>query len=181
MKRIILAMAVVGALFGCKAKEPASSTIGGDDKPGIATPKAKPTMPQGRLLRVTYLYQGMRMEEFGEYDLTRFPEEGGGKLKFRYRGDKVAYDVSDTLFDAARRIIDEEKLYELDSYYTFKSEYRVLDGYRWDFASYFEGKQTVSSGGRNAMPNSKGLSMIRDLLFAAARKCVENNEQPITQ
>ena len=177
MKRIILAMAILGTICGCKSKDAVVPAGNGGDEPVIETPKEKPTMPQGRLLRVTYLYQGMAMEEFGDFDLTRFAEEGGNKLKFRYRGDRVTYEVSDTLFDAARRIIEEQKMYELDQSYTLRSEFRVLDGYRWEFASYYEGKQSVSSSGRNAEPNNEGLGMIRDLLLKAAQQCVKNDEQ----
>lgn len=173
-KKLILTMGIIGILFGCKCKEKAiEQQNSGDVNTTVVT--EKPTMPEGRLLRVAYSYQGMMMEEFGNYDLQRTPD--GNKLTFRHFSDEVTYEVSDTLFEAARRIIEEERMYEYDSYYSLKMEERILDGDRWDFDAWFEGDKQISSGGRNVSPKGNGLHKISTLLRDAARQLVEADEK----
>lgn len=94
--------------------------VSGDDD---NNQQSERTMPKGRLLRVEFSYQGMRMEPFGNFDLKRsFTKvKVKGKVKeevksefnfYRYQNEATLHDVPDTLFDAARRIIEEEHMYE---------------------------------------------------------------------
>ena len=175
-KKLIIAMAITSMLMGCKCKEKAAEPKNGGNETPQLTQNTPKTMPEGRLLRVTYSYQGMRMEMFSNFDLQRLPE--GSKLSFRHYNNEVSYEVNDTLLDAARRIIEEEHMYEYDSYYSMKMEGRILDGDRWDFDAKFEGNQRISSGGRNASPKGDGLHKISKLLNDAARRLVEADKQP---
>ena len=176
-KKLILAMAILGTIFACKSKEKATDQQNGGNVSTNVEKKELPTMPEGRLLRVTYSYQGMMMEEFGNYDLQRHTDGKPSTLSFRYRGDDVSYVVSDTLFDAARRIIEEERMYEYDSYYSLKMDERILDGYRWDFDAWFEGDKCISTGGHHVSPKGDGLNKISTLLRNAARQLVEADKK----
>ena len=170
IKKLILVMGILGTIFACKGKEKAAEQQNGGNNT-TAEKKEKPTMPEGRLLRVQYFFQGMMMEEFGNFDLQRLPD--GCKLSFRHFSDEVSYEVSDTLLDAARQIIEQERMYEYDSYYKFEMDERMLDGYRWSFDAWFEGDKQISSGGRHVSPDGKGLNKIEELLRNAARQLVK--------
>lgn len=170
-------MTLLGTLFACKTKEKAADPQDSGNTNTTVVKKEKPTMPEGRLLRVTYFFQGMMMEEFGSFDLQRQPDGKASTLSFRHFSDEVSYEVSDTLFDAARRIIEEERMYEYDSYYSFKTDERMLDGYRWDFDAWFEGDRHISSGGRHVDPEGNGLRKISSLLYNAAKQLVGEEQK----
>lgn len=180
-KKLILAMAILTALFACKGKEKAAEQQNGSNTIQQSTmntqQKEKPTMPEGRLLRVKYLFQGMMMEEFSDFDLRRQTNDTPASLSFKYRGEDVSYEVSDTLFDVARHIIEEERMYEYDSYYTLQMDGRILDGYRWEFDAWFENGKRISTGGRHVSPDGDGLRKISTLLYDAAHQLVDANSQ----
>jgi len=168
-------MGILGMLFGCKGKEKAVEQQNGGDVNTTEVKKEQPTMPEGRLNRVKYSYQGMMMEEFGNFDLQRLPE--GCKLSFRHFSSEVSYEVSDTLLDAARSIIEQERMYEYDSHYSLKMDGRILDGYSWDFDAWFEGGKKISTGGRHVSPEGDGLHKISTLLSNAARQLVQAEKE----
>ena len=166
-KKLILTMGILGILFGCKSKANTADPQNGND----ITLNTQQKMPEGRLLRVQYFYQGMMMEEFGSFDLQRTSD--GCKLSFRHFSSEVSYEVSDTLLDAARRIIEQEKMYEYASSYSLQMDDRILDGYSWSFDADFEGDEHISSGGRHVSPQGDGLYKISTLLSNAARQLVK--------
>ena len=170
-KKLILMMGILGILFGCKSKEKATEQQNGGDVSTIVEEKELPTMPEGRLLRVKYFFQDMRMPPFGHFDLRRTPE--GSRLFFRHYSSDASCEVSDTLFDAVRSIIEQEKMYEYDSYYSFKTDERILG-----FEAWFEGDKRISSGGRHVSPDGKGLQKIDSLLSDAARQGIQSDKQP---
>lgn len=173
-KKLILMMGILGILFGCKSKvtdvdEPSSH-------PSHPSPLTQQKMPEGRLLGVSYFYQGMMMEEFGSFGLHRDAVGKTAELSFRHFSNEESHEVSDTLFDAARRIIEEEKMYEYAPSYQLKMKERILDGYSWSFSAKFEGNENISSGGSNVSPNGKGLDKIRNLLYDAAKRVANPDE-----
>ena len=166
-------MGILGILFGCKSK------VMDVDEPTFHTSHPSPLtskMPEGRLLGVSYFYQGMMMEEFGSFDLHRDAVGKTAELSFRHFSNEESHEVSDTLFDAARRIIEEEKMYEYAPSYQLKMKERILDGYSWSFSAKFEGNENISSGGSNVSPNGKGLDKIRNLLYDAAKRVANPDE-----
>ncbi len=170
-------MAITGAVLACKSKEKAvEPQNGGEVTQRQASHATTKTMPVGRLLRVSYSHQGMMMERFSHFDLQHTAE--GNKFSFRHFSDEVSYEVSDTLFDAARRIIEEERMFEYDSYYSPKTDDRILDGYSWSFDARFEGDGHISSSGSHVRPKGDGLSRISRLFSNAAQQLVEaeNNQ-----
>lgn len=127
-------------------------------------------MPEGRIVRLHYNFNGMLMEEYYNFYLCRLPDGKGNQLCFCHRGQEVTVnDVSDSLFDEARSIIEEERMYEYDSYYSFQMDGMILDGYSWDFDVYFEGGEKIITGGRHVSPDGNGLQRIGRLLNDAAR------------
>lgn len=175
-QKLIIVMAITSMLLGCKSKEKATEQQSGGDVSTIVEKKELPTMPEGRLLRVKYVFQGMRMPAFGNFDLQRTPE--GSRLFFKHYDSDMSCEVSDTLFDAVRNIIEQEKMYEYDSYYSFKTDERILDGYRWEFEAWFEGDKRILSGGRHASPSGNGLQKINSLLSDAAGQVLQADKQP---
>ena len=167
-------MGILGTLFACKGKEKAIDPNNGGNITQHFTQNKK--MPEGRLLRVAYFYQGMMMEEFGHFDLKRQADGKTATLSFHHFSDEVSYEVSDTLFDAARRIIEQEKMYEYASSYSLKMKDRILDGYSWSFDADFEGDEHISTGGSNVSPDGDGLHKIRKLLYDAAKRVVEADQ-----
>ena len=129
-------------------------------------------MPAGRLNEVSYSYQGMRMEVIGNPSLKR-AEGGKATLSFKFFSDERSYEVSDTLLDKARDIIEEEKMYNYDSSYSLSFSERILDGYSWSFDAIFEGGERLSSHGRHVEPEGNGLNRIDSLLRAAAMPFVK--------
>ena len=134
-------------------------------------------MPQGKLLGLEYNYSGMRIEQFSDFNLQRKEKGHGATMKFRYFNKEVSYEVSDTLLDAAKRIIEEEKMYEYGLSYSWEvmNGERILDGFYWSFHALFENKDTINSTGSNASPEGEGLHRISRLLHDAAMKCVEKD------
>ena len=137
------------------------------------------TMPHGKLLRVMYEYHGMRMEEFNDFDLKRSADKGDSEFKFRHYSSDVSIDgVADSLFTAAYRIIEEERMFEYGSYYGLSPELEqgMLDGFRWSFDAYFENGERISSSGRHVMPDGKGLRRIEELLHDAAEAVINKTQ-----
>ena len=133
------------------------------------------TMPQGKLLRVMYEFHGMRMNDFSDFDLKRSADKGDSEFKFRHYSSDVSIDgVADSLFTAAYRIIEEERMFEYGSYYGLSPELEqgMLDGFRWSFDAYFENGERISSSGRHVMPDGDGLRRIERLLNHAAEAAI---------
>ena len=129
------------------------------------------TMPEGRIVRLYYNYNGMMMEEFSNFTLCRLPDGKGIQISFRHRGSEMTInDESDSLFDAARHIIEEERMYEYDSHYSLQLGGPILDGYSWDFDVYFESGEKLLTGGRHVSPDGNGLRRISSLLSDTARR-----------
>ena len=128
-------------------------------------------MPESRLLQVEYDEQGMRMMEFSRFCLShRF---GPPTLTFHHYGEEKKIEVPDSLFDVARRIIEEEHMYEYESSYRMEAPggVRILDGEKWDFTAVFEGKKYIFSSGFCEWPdNPSGLKRIEKLLYNAAKE-----------
>ena len=128
-------------------------------------------MPQGKLLRVEYAYNGMRFTEFSNFDLKRSAETGKSQFSFRHHtSDVTIHDVADSLFTAVSRIIEEERMFEYGTYYGLPRELEqgMLDGFKWQFDAYFEGGEHIYSSGRHVMPDGEGLRRIENLLYHAA-------------
>ncbi len=174
-KTTFLALTLIAiTMMGCKTNMTTTTVT---PEPAPATEKKPKTMPQGRLLEVDYKEHGMRMPAFGDFQLNR--RSGTPTLSFYHWSEKKVIEVPDSLFDVARRIMEEEKMYEYDSYYdkTPKGE-RILDGTRWDFSAYFEGKQYISSGGFDTWPqNVNGIRRLVKLLTEAAKTGTQGEEE----
>lgn len=132
-------------------------------------------MPEGRLNEVSYRYQGMRMEMVNSPSLKRFAD-GKALLKFRFYTDERSCEVSDTLLDRAREIIEAEEMYEYEPSYSPKFEGRILDGESWNFDATFEGGERLSSHGSNAWPKGNGLHRINQLLQDAAKPFLDEEK-----
>jgi hypothetical protein len=156
IKKLFLVMGLLGLFSVCKGQENAEQPA---------------TMPQGKLLRVKYDFSGMRMAEYRDFDLKRSAETGKSEFCFKHHISDVSIDdVADSLFTAACRIIEEERMFEYGSYYGLSPELEkgMLDGFRWSFDAYFENGGRISSSGRHVMPDGKGLRRIEELLYHAA-------------
>ena len=137
-------------------------------------------MPQSKLLRVSYNFGGMRMPEFGDFDLKRNADGGEVEFSFyHYRKEMKVKEVPDSVFDALRTIIEEERMYEYAKSYRLPPDIEegMLDGFHWSFDAWFEGDEYLSSTGRHVTPDGKGLRRIEDCLSEAARIAVERLEQ----
>ena len=98
IKNLFLVMGLLGLFSVCKGQENAEQPA---------------TMPQGKLLRVMYAFHGMRMDEFSDFDLKRSADKGDCEFCFRHYSSDVSIDgVADSLFTAAYRIIEEERMFE---------------------------------------------------------------------
>lgn len=158
-------MVFSGLLAGCCTHKAPATSDGNQTENG--SKNMKKTMPQGRLLSVSYNYQGMMMEAIRNKELTR--KDGAPIIKFEFIGEERQFAVSDTLFDVARAIIEEEKMYNYGEHYSLgKMGYEILDGYSWSFDATFEGDVGISSGGSNSQPGGDGLNRINTLLFDTA-------------
>ncbi|MBR5655187.1 MAG: YARHG domain-containing protein [Prevotella sp.] len=127
--------------------------------------------PYGRLLNVSYNYQGMAMEMYSQFELSR-DEKGKPQLSCRKFNEEVTWPVDESVFTAADSIITAADLLDLESSYALKlpEGERILDGSSWSFGAKYE-KRDVSSRGRNAWPiSSKGLHAIHDLLNKTAQQ-----------
>ena len=154
-------------MTGCKTTTTAAST---------AMEKEVKTMPQGRLLEVSYEERGMNFPEYGDFKLRR--RFGPPTLAFRHWSDEVKIEVSDSLFDVALNIIKEGRMYEYETLYDDTPKgIQMLDGTKWDFTAVFEGKQYIFSGGRSTWPeDKKGLDLIIQLLTDTAKKGCEEKQ-----
>lgn len=154
----------MGMMFSCKSL----SSANGNEAVSSASQN---NMPAGLLNEVSYSYQGMRMEMVGSPTLKR-TDSGKALLTFRFYADERSYEVSDTLLDKARGIIEEAKMYEYEPSYSPSFEGRILDGYSWSFSATFEGGGRLYSHGSNASPKGDGLHRIEKLFQDAARQCL---------
>lgn len=159
-------MALIGMATGCKSSKSTTKT---KEKTEQKTDKQEPTMPQGRLMEVDYRFQGMNMMAVNHPRLKRTDTGATLTVKIMGRGD-VELQVSDTLLDAARTIIEEERMYAYDSYYSLPPEIadKLLDGFSWSFTAVFEGKQCISSDGKHVEPAGDGLQRLNKLLVDEA-------------
>ena len=160
IKKLFLVMALLGLFSVCNGQENAEQPA---------------TMPQGKLLRVKYDFNGMRMAENRDFDLKRSEETGKSEFRFKHSSSEVIIDgVADSLFTAACRIIEEEHMFEYSSYYGLSPELEkgMLDGFRWSFDAYFENGERISSSGRHVMPDGDGLRRIERLLNHAAEAAI---------
>ena len=158
IKRLFLAMALLGLFSVCHAQA-----------------DSKPAMPKGKLLRLEYSYGGMMMPVYGDFILKRSAETGESDFRFlHYNKEVFTKDVPDSVFTAASRIIEEERMYEYGSHYGLSPELEqgMLDGFRWSFDTYFENGERISSSGRHVMPDGKGLRRIEELLHNAAEAAI---------
>ena len=161
-------MGILASIFsGCKTSKEAGSE-GQEPK----QPVVERTMPQGKLMGVIYRYGGMMMEMVSDFNLSR--KEGPARLTFSFYNQEVSYEVSDTLFDAARRIIEEEKMYEYAPEYSLQMDHMILDGYHWSFTATFEDERLHSSGS-HVSPDGNGLSRLSNLLREAAMDCLRKS------
>ena len=159
IKRLFLAMALLGLFSVCHAQA-----------------DSKPAMPKGKLLRLEYSYGGMMMPVYGDFILKRSAETGESDFRFlHYNKEVFTKDVPDSVFTAASRIIEEERMYEFASSYGLPPELEegMLDGFSWRFEAYFENGEHLSSHGSHVMPEGNGLPRLEDLLSDAA--CVSLN------
>ena len=162
MGRILLTAIVTGCLLtGCKTQQ--QPTTEGQSNSNQAETTMKKKMPQGRLLSVGYNFQGMRMEVFRNMELTH--KDGKPVVKFECPYGEREYEVEDSLFDQARTIIEEEKMYEYGNSYELEMAEMILDGYSWNFSATFEGGEKIESSGSNSSPDGNGLSKIHRLLY----------------
>ena len=161
-------MGILASVFsGCK-----SSKEAGNESQQPTQPVVEQTMPQGKLLEVGYRYGGMMMEMVSNMTLSR--REGPARLTFFFYNQEVSYEVSDTLFDAARRIIEEEKMYAYAVNYSLELSERILDGYHWSFFANFEDERLRSSGS-HVSPEGNGLNRLSTLLREAAMDCLRKS------
>jgi hypothetical protein len=159
---VIVGMSILGLLFGCKTHQPSSG-----DNSGMLS-----AMPEGKLTEVSYGYMAMMLPTVGNPTITR-GEDGKATLTFNHYNEERTFEVSDTLFDEARKIIEEEEMYKYASDYTAQFNDMILDGYSWHFSAKFESGEAISTGGSNARPSGNGLHRIDSLLTDVAMKCLK--------
>ena len=161
LKKLFLTMSLLGLFSVCY---------------GQGTTNPLPAMPQGKLLRVEYAYNGMRIPEYSDFDLKRDAKAGKSEFKFRHYTTQVSHDgAPDSLFTEARRIIEEERMYEYGDSYHLPAELEasMLDGFSWHFDAYFENGVHISSHGRHVLPEGKGFHSLENLLYKAANEIIE--------
>lgn len=156
----LMAISFLGMTFGCKTPK------AGDDSD---SPFSK--MPAGKLTMVSYNYQGMRMMLVSSPTVT-LCDDGKTMLTFSKYTEERSFEVSDTILDAARKIIEEEEMYKYASRYDNMFNNMILDGYSWSFSALFDSGQKIYSGGRNAEPRGEGLNRIGRLLNDVGMKCL---------
>jgi len=175
--KLLIAMTLIGSLNACKT----THDTGSDTTTATTTAEPTPAMPEGLLTELAYHYQGMRMEPVAEPVLYR--KDGLARLKFNHFGTEHDCEVSDTLFSAARTIIEEERMYAYAPHYALSQEIEsmMLDGYSWSFSATFlraDGtEKRISSSGRHVSPDGNGLNRISQLLTEAAMACVGDGEE----
>jgi len=176
-KTTFLLLMTVGILLfcaGCKSNKPVIP----DKNNTVEQPAKKATMPQGRLMHVMYKYSGMARMPYSNFNLIR-TDSGKSSFSFWHGSEMSFENIPDSLFDALRRVIEEEHMYEYESYYGLPRELEqgMLDGYSWSFDAVFENKERISSSGRHVSPDGKGLRKIEDLLVKAAQSYTKDNEE----
>lgn len=123
-------------------------------------------MPEQPLVKVSYSF-GSQMMRYNEFDVT-IMSEGDSVYATIFDLDiqqKCRYRIAEPhLMDTLRTIIEQNKMYEYEGYYTNRM---VLDGWSWSYSAYFEDNGNpptssyLSSGGSNASPkDSKGLHLL---------------------
>ena len=108
--------------------------------------------------------------------MKRDAETGKSEFNFRHYNTQVSHDgAPDSLFTEARRIIEEERMYEYGDSYHLPAELEasMLDGFSWHFDAYFENGVHISSHGRHVLPEGKGLHSLENLLYKAANDIIE--------
>lgn len=156
IRKIVLTTVLLGLFSVCRGQE--------DVKPSTS-------MPKGKLLRVEYAFNGMRLAEYSNFDLKRSAETGKSEFSFHHRISEVTiHNVADSLFTAVSRIIEEERMFEYESYYGLPPELEqgMHDGFKWRFDACFEDGVRIHSTGRHVLPDGKGLQRIERLLYHAA-------------
>ena len=163
-------MGILASVFsGCKTSKASATSDQEPTKPVVVR-----TMPQGKLLEVQNRYGGMMMEMVSNFKLSRKKEPA--HLDFHFYNRELSFEVSDTLFDAARRIIEEEKMYEYGESYTLEMDgMEILDGYHWGFSATFEDDR-IESSGSHVMPDGNGLNRLSALLREAAMDCLRQTD-----
>ena len=144
---VLMMMVTTGSFVGCKTGQQADSgnalvnkaTLGEDN--GSKDKEPERTMPQGRLLEVSYNYQGMAMEVVEEPRLTR--RDGQPMLYFKQWNGEKSCLVDDSLFDAARNIIEQERMYAYSQSSQIESQTGCIGHLRADMDS--NGKRFFSS------------------------------------
>ena len=76
LKKLFLTMSLLGLFSVCY---------------GQGTTNPLPAMPQGKLLRVEYAYNGMRIPEYSDFDLKRDAETGKSEFNFRHYNRSPPY------------------------------------------------------------------------------------------
>ena len=169
--KLLILMTIIASLVGCKSKEPTGKAD------GAATPAAVPAaMPQGRLNYVEHSYHAMYMAPFSNFELKRIDDSDSCEFKFYHYDQEETHTVSDTLLDAARRIISEEKMYEYAKAYINPMADQILDGYNWSFLAIFDGKEHISSHGRQASAPGNGIRLLGEMLSNAAEQVADKIE-----
>lgn len=126
---------------------------------------------------IEYMCQGMRMQPVAHVVVKR----AEGKIILKTKGTtdsdfrEFVLDDKDgeELLQKALDIIKEENMMNYKSSYSLNTSARVLDGDRWSLYARFSDGKSLSSRGRNAYPQGKGLSKIQKLLFDKALELVD--------
>lgn len=117
-------------------------------------------MPEGALQSLEYTIRGTMAgyEYEAHVELLK-----NGKVKLCASRESymppVEKTVDKSVLDSLRTIMETEKMYAYQSYYT--PPYQVLDGHSWSFFAFFEGGKYIDSGGSNEWPEGEGLSKIQ--------------------
>ena len=127
----------------------------------------------GQLVGVSYRYQGMAREPFGELKVKR---DANGKPQLACEVDGGPWPCDERLMTAIDNLVEEYALEGLSPSYEMKSiaGERILDGYSWSVSIVYE-KKTISSHGSNASPsNFRGVQLIGSLLSEEVQRHLGN-------
>ncbi len=170
---LIVVLAMVGATFTADAKvkkrrgrSKAKKERVMQQKQQQKSPEAQPQCP---LDKVEYRYSYMRMTPWETMRLER----KNGKVVMAIKGttteeQEFVLDDGEQLMREALTIIEEEKM--LDYGVSYEPKIQPLDGYAWRFSAQLSDGRKVSSRGRNAEPEGKGLGRMGTLLREMAIK-----------
>ena len=173
---LVVALALLGGTFtiDAKVKKRRSTT----KKEKIVQQKNKTEncvkVEQCGLDMVEYVLRGMRESPM---DLVRV-ERKDGNVVLVIKGtmtDEKEYVINDgeQILKEALEIIEQEEMLKYASNYYPDPSVVIHDGNAWSFKAKLADGRSVSSKGRNASPDGKGLSKIRDLLFGRAEKLLD--------